>query len=432
MKLYRLCGFNPQTMTVRTELLAGLTTFLTMCYILAVNPAILGTTGMDRGAVFTATALTAAIGTLLLAFMARYPFALASSMALNAFFAFTLVGGMGYSWETALAAMFVEGILILAVTLLNVREMILNAIPAALRHAIPAGIGMFIAFIGLKNAGILASSPATLITLGAFTPSAVLAMAGILVCGILTARKIKGALFYGILACTLAGIPLGVTSIPDGFLPVALPQSPEPTFLHLDFAGLLSPDMLIVIFILLFMNIFDTAGTLVGLASRAGVIDKDGRIPRAKQVMLADAIATTVGATLGATTTTTYVESAAGIAEGGRSGLTSLTTGIFFLAALFFSPLFLLIPPAAVTGALVLVGALMLDAFRKVNTEDITEALPAFVTILMMPLTSSIADGMILGILSFVAVKLCAGRRKDVSPVMFALAILFVLYYIFI
>ncbi|MDR1330844.1 MAG: NCS2 family permease, partial [Tannerella sp.] len=414
--LRKLTGFDRRTMTVQTEIIAGVTTFLTMSYILAVNPAILGTAGMDRGAVFTATALASAVATILLALMAKLPFAQAPSMALNAFFAFTLVQGMGYSWETALAAMFVEGLVFILITFLNIREMILNAIPMSLRYAIPAGIGMFIAFIGLKNAGIIVSSPATFVSLGAFTPTSVLAMAGILLSGVLIVKKVKGALFYNILICTLIGIPVGVTQIPEGFLPVSMPQSPAPTFLKFDFAEFLTPNMAIIIFTLLFMNIFDTVGTLVGLASKAGVMDERGNIPRVKQAMMSDAIGTTVGAMLGTSTVTTYVESAAGIAEGGRSGLTSLVTGAFFLIALFFSPVFLLIPGAATTGALVLVGVFMMDTVRKIPIDDISEALPAFTTILMTVFTYSIADGMMLGLLCYVLVKLLGGKHRDVSP----------------
>jgi AGZA family xanthine/uracil permease-like MFS transporter len=417
-------------MKLRTELTAGLTTFLTMCYILAVSPSILETTGMDKGAVFTATALTAAIATLLLAFTARLPFAQASSMAFNSFFAYTLVQSMGYSWETALTVMLAEGVLLLLVTMLNLREIILNSIPMNLRYAISAGIGMFIAFIGMKNAGIIEAAPGTLIRLGNFTPGSLLAMSGILLSGILMVKKVKGALFYSILACTVAGIPLGVTQIPEGFLPVAAPHSLSPTFMRFDFSGFFTFDMAIVVFTLLFMSIFDSVGALLGLASKAGVIDERGKIPRVKQAMMSDAIGTTVGAMLGTTTVTTFVESAAGIAEGGRSGLTALATGILFLAALFFSPLFLLIPGAAVTGSLVLVGVLMMEAACKINLEDLSEALPAFVTILLMTLTHSIANGMILGLLCYVAVKLCCGKHKDIPLTMYILAILFLLNYI--
>lgn len=429
--LHKLLGFEPLTMNLRTEMIAGLTTFLTMSYILAVNPAILGTTGMDKGAVFTATALASAIATLLLAFMAKLPFAQAPSMGLNAFFAFTLVQGMGYSWQTAMTAMFIEGVIFILITFLNVREMILNSIPMNLRYAISAGIGMFIAFIGLKNAGIIEANPATFVTLGQFTPASVLAMLGILISGILLLKKVKGALFYSILICTLIGIPLGVTEIPAGFMPVDLPHSLAPTFCKFDFSEFFSWDMVIVIFTLLFMNIFDTVGTLVGLASKTGIMGKDGHIPHVKEAMMSDAIGTTIGSMMGSSTITTYVESASGIAEGGRSGLTSLVTGVLFILALFFAPLFLLIPSAATTGALVLVGVFMMDAVSKIDIEDISEALPAFITMIMMVLTYSIADGMVLGLLCYVLVKLGCGRYKDVSITMYVLALLFILKFVF-
>ncbi|MDR1499468.1 MAG: NCS2 family permease [Tannerellaceae bacterium] len=429
--LHRLLGFDPRTMTIRTEVIAGFTTFLTMSYILAVNPSILGATGMDKGAVFTATALASAIATFLIAIMAKLPFAQAPSMGLNAFFAFTLVQGMGYSWETALMAMFVEGIVFILITFLNVREIILNSIPMNLRYAISAGIGIFIAFIGLKNAGIIEANPDTFVRLGAFTKTSVLAMAGILLSGILLVKKVKGALFYGILLCAVIGIPFGVTSIPADFLPVSMPQSLAPTFFKFDFSSLFTIDIAVVIFTLLFMNIFDTVGTLVGLASKTGVMDAAGNIPRVKQAMLSDAIGTTIGAALGTSTITTYIESASGIAEGGRSGLTSFVTGSLFIVALFFSPVFLLIPAAATTGALVLVGAFMMDAIAKIDMSDMSEALPAFVTIIMMALTYSIADGMILGLLSYVLIKLLSGKHKDISLTMYILSALFIINYLF-
>jgi AGZA family xanthine/uracil permease-like MFS transporter len=418
-------------MRIRTEIIAGFTTFLTMSYILAVNPSILGLTGMDKGAVFTATALASALATFLLAFLAKLPFAQAPSMGLNAFFAFTLVQGMGYSWETALMAMFVEGIIFILITFLNVREIILNSIPMNLRYAISAGIGIFIAFIGLKNAGIIEANPDTFVKFGAFTETSVLAMAGILLSGILLVKKVKGALFYSILLCAVIGIPLGVTQIPGDFMPVSMPQSLAPTFFKFDFTELFTVDIAVVIFTLLFMNIFDTVGTLVGLASKAGVTDEKGNIPRVKQAMLSDAIGTTVGAMLGTSTITTYVESASGIAEGGRSGLTALITGALFLIALFFAPVFLLIPVAATTGALVLVGAFMMDAIAKINMDDMSEALPAFITLIMMALTYSIADGMILGLLCYVLIKLLSGKHKDISLTMYILSALFILNYLF-
>lgn len=427
----KLLGFDSRKMNLRTEVIAGITTFLTMSYILAVNPSILEMTGMDKGSVFTATALASAIATLLLAFMAKLPFAQAPSMALNAFFAFTLVQGMGYSWEIAMTAMFVEGLIFILITFLNIREIILDSIPMNLRFAISSGIGMFIAFIGLKNAGIIASSPATFVTFGAFTPASVLAMTGILLSGILVVKKVKGALFYSILICTLIGIPMGVTILPERFIPFSMPHSMEPTFCKFDFDGFFTLDMAVVIFTLLFINIFDTIGTLVGLASKTGIMGEDGRIPHVKEAMMSDAIGTTVGAMMGSSTITTYVESASGIAEGGRSGMTSFVTGLMFILALFFSPLFLLIPAAATTGALVLVGVFMMDSISKINMEDISEALPAFITIIMMILTYSIADGMVLGLLCYVLIKMFCGKYKDISLTMYVLAVLFILKYIF-
>ena len=429
--LNKLLGFDPRTMKYRTEIIAGITTFLTMSYILAVNPSILATTGMDKGALFTATALASAIATLLLAFMAKLPFAQAPSMGLNAFFAFTLVQGMGYSWQVAMTAMFIEGIIFILITFLNVRELILNSIPMNLRYAVSAGIGMFIAFIGLKNAGIIVSNPATFVMFGPFTPTSLLAIIGILLSAVLVIKKVKGALFYSILLCTVIGIPMGVTEISENFLPISMPHSIEPTLCKFDFSELFTLDMAIVIFTLLFMNIFDTVGTLVGLASKTGIMKKDGQILRVKQAMMSDAIGTTIGAMMGSSTVTTYVESASGIAEGGRSGMTSLVTGSLFILALFFAPLFLLIPSAATTGSLVLVGVFMMDSISKIEMDDVSEALPAFVTILMMVLTYSIADGMVLGLLCFVLVKLFCGKRKEISLTMYALAIIFILKYIF-
>ena len=425
--LQKIFGFNKQTMNLRTEIIAGITTFLTMSYILAVNPAMLSTTGMDKGAIFTATALAAAIATLLLAWMAKLPFAQAPGMGLNAFFAFTLVQGMGYSWETALAAMFVEGLIFILITLLNVREIILNSIPVNLRHAISAGIGMFIAFIGLKNAGIIESNPSTFVALGHFTPISLLAIFGILLSAVLLIKKGKGALFYSSLLCTIVGIPLGVTDIPENFIPVSMPHSIAPTFCKFDFEGFFTLDMAIIIFTLLFMNIFDTLGTLVGLATKTGIMDKNGHIPHVKEAMMSDAIGTTISSMLGSSTVTTYVESASGIAEGGRSGVTSLITGLLFILALFFAPAFLLIPGAATTGAFVLVGVFMMDSIGKINLSDISEALPAFVTIIMMVLTYSIANGIILGLLCYVLLKLFCGKYKQITLTMYILAILFII-----
>ncbi len=428
--LKKLFGFNPKTMNLRTECIAGLTTFLTMSYILAVNPDILSAASMDKGAVFTATALSSALATILLAFMAKLPFAQAPSMGINAFFAFTLVQGMGYSWETALAAVFLEGILFILLALLNIREKIVESIPLNMRFAISVGIGMFIAFIGLKNAGIIDADDATLVKLGVFTPTSLLAAAGILISAALMWKNVKGALFYGIIICTILGIPLGVTTVPENFTLVSMPQSLSPTFLKFDFGPLLSINMFIIIMILVFMDIFNTLGTLVGAAAQGGLMDKNGRVPRMKQAFLADAIGTSAGAMLGTSTVTTYVESTAGIAEGGRSGVTALVTGLLFLSALFFSPLFLLIPSAATTGALVIVGVLMVQAIKNINFSDISEALPAFIVILAMVLTYSIAEGIALGMLSYTFIKILTGQLKKISITLYILTVLFILKYI--
>lgn len=431
MILQKLLGFDPKTMRKRTEVVAGATTFLTMCYILAVNPTILSTTGMDRGALFTSTAIAAAIATLLLAFMAKLPFAQAPSMGLNAFFAYTLCQAMGYSWQQSLAIMLIEGIVFLLITFINVREAILNAIPENLRHAISVGIGMFIAFIGLKNAGIIVSSPATFVTLGKFTPAAILGVIAILLSGVLMARNVKGALFVSIIATTVIGIPLGVTEIPSHWIPVSMPQSLSPIFCQFDFSGLINFRTLMVVISLLLVNIFDTVGTLVGLAYKTNIVRPDGTIPKIKEAMMSDAIGTTCGAFLGSSTLTTYVESASGIAEGGRSGLTSFTTGILFIVALFLSPLFMLIPSAATSGALVLVGVLMLDSVKRLNLADVSEAFPAFITMITMVLCYSIADGICLGILSFVILKLCTGKWKQVNMTLVILSLIFIANFIF-
>lgn len=431
MILQKLLGFDPKTMRKRTEVVAGATTFLTMCYILAVNPTILSTTGMDRGALFTSTAIAAAIATLLLAFMAKLPFAQAPSMGLNAFFAYTLCQAMGYSWQQSLAIMFIEGIVFLLITFINVRQAILNAIPENLRHAISVGIGMFIAFIGLKNAGIIVSSHATFVTLGKFTPAAILGVIAILLSGVLMARKVKGALFVSIIATTVIGIPLGVTEIPSHWIPVSMPQSLSPIFCQFDFSGIINFRTLMVVISLLLVNIFDTVGTLVGLAYKTNIVRPDGTIPKIKEAMMSDAIGTTCGAFLGSSTLTTYVESASGIAEGGRSGLTSFTTGILFIVALFLSPLFMLIPSAATSGALVLVGVLMLDSVKRLNLADVSEAFPAFITMITMVLCYSIADGICLGILSFVILKLCTGKWKQVNMTLVILSLIFIANFIF-
>lgn len=429
-KLKTLLGFDPKQMTVKTELLAGLTTFLTMCYILAVNPSILSTTGMDKGALFTSTAIASAVATLLLAFMAKMPFAQAPSMGLNAFFAFTLCQGMGLSWQQALAVLFIEGLIFLLITFFNIRDKILDCIPTNLRHAISGGIGMFIAFIGLKNANIIVGNDDTFVALGSFTPVCVLGIISILLSAVLMIKGIRGSLFFAIIISTLIGIPMGVTHIPDGWLPVSAPESIEPIFCKFDFSNLLTPKVIMVIFSLLLVNIFDTLGTLVGLANKIGSIREDGSIPHIKEAMTSDAIGTTVGSLLGSSTITTYVESASGIAEGGRSGLTSFFVSMLFILSIFVAPIFMLIPGAATSGALVMVGVLMTSAFKQVELDDISEAFPAFVTLIMMPLTYSIADGICLGILSYVIVKMLTGKFKDLNVTLYILAALLTLNYV--
>lgn len=426
----KFLGFDPKTMKMRTELIAGATTFLTMSYILAVNPSILLSTGMDKGALFTATALAAAISTLLLAFMAKLPFAQAPSMGLNAFFAYTLCQAMGYTWQQSLAIMLIEGVVFILITFFNVRELILDSIPKNLRYAISAGIGMFIAFIGLKNAGIIVAKEGTFVGLGAFTHESILGIIAILLSGILMARNVKGSLFYGIIATTLIGIPLGVTILPEGWLPVSAPQDIRPTLCQFDFADLLNIKTLLVVFSLLIVNIFDTIGTLVGLSEKTGIVQADGTIPRVKEAMMSDAIGTTCGAMLGSSTITTYIESASGIAEGGRSGVTSAFVGLLFLLSLFLSPIFLLIPGAATSGALVLVGVLMLDSVKKLDLNDVSEAFPAFITMITMVLCYSIADGICLGMLSYVILKMCVGRWRDLNVTLVVLGILFVINFI--
>lgn len=428
--MYKWLGFEPGTMRVKTEIIAGVTTFLTMSYILVVNPDILSAAGMDKGAVFTATALSAALATILLAVLAKLPLAQAPGMGLNAFFAYTLVGAMGYSWQTALAAVFVEGIIFILLTVFNIRDKVVNCIPLNLRYAISVGIGMFIAFVGLKNAGIVVADPATFVRLGAFTPASVLAAVGILISGALMWWKVKGALFYSIMICTVIGIPLGITVIPENFSLVAEPQSLAPTFLQFDFVSLLNLDMVIIVILLVFMDMFNTIGTLVGAAAQAGMMTKDGRVPRMKEALMADAVGTSLGAALGTSTVTTYVESSAGIAEGGRSGMTALVCGVLFFLALFLSPLFLLVPGVATTGALVVVGVLMISIIREVEMTDMSETLPVFVTIIMMVLTYSIAEGMALGMLSYTFMKLFTGQYRAVSPTLWVLSGLFILRYI--
>ena len=424
--LEKLFQLKDNKTTVRTEILAGITTFMTMAYILAVNPSILSATGMDKNALFTATALASLIATLFMAFVAKLPFALAPGMGLNAFFAFTVVLGMGHTWQFALTAVFLEGLIFILLTAFNIRELIVNAIPMSVKHAVSAGIGLFIAFIGMQNAGVIINNDATLVGLGDMgSPGVILALLGLVLTAVLLALKVKGALLIGIFVVTIAGIPFSVTQLPESNL-VSLPPSISPIFMKFEFSQILSLDMLIVLFTFLFVDMFDTVGTLVGVSDKAGMLDKQGRVPRAKQALFADAIGTTAGAMLGTSTVTTYVESASGVAEGGRTGLTSLSVAVMFAIALFFAPVFTMVPGAATAPALILVGFFMMSPILKINFDDFTEAIPAFLTIIMMPLAYSIAEGIVFGMISYVLLKLMTGKHKDLSIVMIILAILFV------
>lgn len=425
--LKKLFGASSDKKLIKTEIVAGITTFMTMAYILAVNPDILSATGMDKQALFTATALSAVIATLVMAIVAKLPFALAPGMGLNAFFAFTVVLSMGYSWQFALTAVFLEGIIFIILTAFNIRELIVNAIPLNMKYAVSAGIGFFIAFIGLQNAGIIVNNDAVLVGLGDLSsPKVLVGMFGILAIGVLLKLKVKGALLIGILASTVLALILGVATLPTGGI-VSLPPSVEPIFFKFDFENIFSLDMLIVLFTFLFVDMFDTVGTLVGVTEKAGMLTKDGKIPKVKQALFADAIGTTFGSMLGTSTVTTYVESAAGVAEGGRTGLTSFTVAVLFLIALFFAPLFIMIPGAATAPALFVVGLFMISPMLKVDFDDYTEAIPAFFTMIMMPLTYSIADGIVFGILSYVFLKVFSGKFAKVSPIMYILAILFLI-----
>ncbi|MBR2169670.1 MAG: NCS2 family permease [Alistipes sp.] len=400
--LERLFGFDSTKTTVRTEIVAGLTTFLTMSYILAVNPSMFSQLeGMPAGAVFTTTALAAIVGTLAMAFWGKMPFGLAPGMGLNAFFVYTVCMGMGYSWQFALTAVFIEGLIFILLTITNLREAIVNAIPASLKNAIGAGLGLFIAFIGLQNAGIISNNDATLVSLGTITEgSPLLALIGLLITGVLVVKDVRGGMLIGILVTTLIGIPMGITDY-NGVL--SMPHSISDIFCKFEWEHVLSLDMLVVVFTFLFFDMFDTIGTLVGVCTRANMLTPDGRIPRVKQAFMADAIATTVGACLGTSTTTTYVESASGVAHGGRSGLTAFAIAVCFAISLFFSPLFLAIPAAAIAPVLVIVGLFMMVPIKNIPFEDCAESIPAFITIITMPMAYSISDGILLGMISYVA-----------------------------
>lgn len=429
--LKKLFGFDEKVTTVRTEILAGVTTFLTMSYILAVNPGMFSQLeGMTAGAVFTATALAAIVGSLAMALWGKMPFGLAPGMGLNAFFVYTVCMGMGYSWQFALTAVFIEGLIFILLTLTNLREAIVNAIPASLKNAIGAGIGLFIAFIGLQNAGIIINNDSTLVTLGQITSGApLLAMIGLVITGLLTVKNVRGGLLIGILATTVIGIPMGLTDY-NGVL--SMPHSLSDIAFQFEWDNILSLDMVVVVFTFLFIDMFDTIGTLVGVCTKANMIGPDGRIPRVKQAFMADAIATTVGACLGTSTTTTYVESASGVAQGGRSGLTAFAVACCFAIALFFSPLFLAIPSAATAPVLIIVGLFMLSPIKNIALEDYAESIPAFITIVMMPMAYSISDGILIGMITYVVLNMLCGNFKRITPTMYVLAVLFILKYIFI
>ena len=437
----KLFGFDPKVNNVRTEILAGITTFLTMAYILAVNPNIFSALpGMPAGAVFTATALAAIVGTLIMAFYAKKPFALAPGMGLNAFFVFTVCMGMGYSWQFALTAVLLEGILFIILTVTKIRSWLLNSIPGTLKKSIGAGIGLFIAFIGMQNAGIIVHNDSTLVGLGEITKgTALLAMVGLLITSGLVMAKIRGGILWGILITTALGLVIkdpatgeAITKL-GGF--VALPHSVEPIFCKFEWHNVLSFDMLVVVFTFLFIDMFDTMGTLIGVHQGAGLIPEDGprdNVPDIDKMFLADSIATVCGACLGTSTTTTYVESAAGVGEGGRTGLTAFSTAVCFALALFLSPLFLSIPSAATAPALIIVGVMMMPSIKRIHWDNYCKAIPAFLTIIMMPLCYSISDGILIGVISYVFTHAVAGKFKEINPTMWVLAILFICKYLFI
>ena len=439
---------------VKTEVIAGLTTFMTMAYILAVNPSILGATGMDTGAIFTATALASAIGSFCRALFANLPFVLSAGMGLNAYFAYTVVLGMGYSWEVALTAVFVEGIIFIILSLTNVREAIFNAIPASLKVAVSVGIGLFITFIGLQNAHIVVDG-STLVGLFSFNGSVkagtfqsegitvVLALIGLLITAFLVIKNVKGNILLGILITWVLGIICQLTGlyvpnaeagfyslIPSGI--ISAPASVAPTLFKMDFSAIASLNFVVVVFAFLFVDIFDTLGTLIGCATKANMLDKEGKLPGIKGALMADAVGTTVGACLGTSTITTFVESSSGIAEGGRTGLTSIVSGLLFILALFFSPIFLAIPSFATAPALIVVGFFMMQSVAKINWSDMLEAIPAFICIFAMPFMYSISEGISFGVISFVVLNAVAGKAKKITPLMWVLAVLFILKYIFL
>ena len=426
--LNKLFGFNPKETTVKTEIMAGITTFLTMAYILAVNPSILGTTGMDKGALFTTTVLVSAAATMLMGLYAKLPFALAPGMGLNAFFAFSICAIMGYTWQFALTAVFLEGLLFILLTVTNLREKIVEVIPTTLKNSISVGIGIYIAFIGLSSAQVIVNHDSTLVKFGDLTQgSALVCVFGLVLSAIMLIKNVKGALLIGIIVTTLIGIPFGVTNI-DGVL--STPPSIEPIFCKFEWSQIFTGEMFVIVFTLLFVDLFDTIGTVIGVTTRAGMIDENGKIPHLKQAFMVDAIATTGGALMGTSTVTTYVESASGVEEGGRSGLTAFVCGLCFLSAMFFAPLFLSIPSAATAPVLVLVGVMMMSSVVRIDFRDYTEAIPAFICIVMMPLCYSISDGIVLGMLSYVVLNLLGGNKKKLTVGMYILAAFFLLKFL--
>ena len=458
MNLDKIFHLKENHTDVKTEVMAGITTFMTMAYILAVNPNILSASGMDRGSVFTATALSAFIATCLMALLSNYPFVLAPGMGLNAYFTYTVVLGMGYTWQQALAAVFAEGIIFILLSLTNVREAIFNSIPMNLKHAVSVGIGLFIAFIGLQNAKIVVGNDSTLVSIFSFKSSVaegtfssqgitvLLALIGILVTAVLLAKDVKGSILWGILITWVLGIICQLTHLyvpnadigyysllPDFSNGISVP-SMAPTFMKMDFSIVFSLDFVVIMFAFMFVDMFDTLGTLIGVASKADMLDKDGKLPRIKGALLSDAVGTTVGAMCGTSTVTTFVESASGVAEGGRTGLTSIVAGILFALSLLLSPIFLAIPSFATAPALIVVGYLMLTSVTKIDFSDMTEAIPCFIAIIAMPFMYSISEGISMGVISYVVINLITGKAKEkkISVLMYVLAILFVLKYIFI
>lgn len=431
-KLFKLKENNTN---FKNELIGGIVIFLSMNYILAVEPSILGEAGMDKGAVFVATALASAISTIFMAFAANLPFALAPSMGLNAFFTYTVVLGMGHSWQMALTAIFLEGLIFIGLTYGNIREKLVKSIPTNLKYGISVGIGLFITFIGFQRSGIVVNNDAILVGLGDMTDkSVILSIIGILIIGILMVKKVRGAFFIEIILITLIGIPLGITQVPDS-LNLSIP-SLAPTFAKFDWQWIYSTkgivDMLVIVFTFLFMDLYNTLGTFIGVSTKAKLIDKEGNMKNMKPALLADAIGTTVGGILGVSTVTTYVESAAGIGEGSKTGLTSLVVGILFLLSIVFSPYFLMIPSAAITPVFIILGVMMFQEVKFIELDDMTEAIPAFITMLVMPLTYSISNGMFLGLISYTILKLCCGKAKELNVTTIVMTILFILYYIFV